>query len=264
MNQAELARQQAKTPEQRFMNLLQDEFRQPPRVAEAILSDAQSCLLGQGELKPGQMRVVLAGREASHGRSMKATATKEVIWTVHAGQEDDEVGQQHGARALRRQRIQRLLAEALAQGAAASQEDLARVLNVSVRTIKRDCAALQKQGVYLPTRGHLQGIGRGQSHKVLVVGRWLAGATYDQIARQTHHSVVSVRRYVQAFVRVMQLQQEGLAMEDIALLLGLSQQLVQEYVDIFHQSDTPLARQRLSEHLQRLKKGARQRKKGVS
>jgi predicted transcriptional regulator len=60
------------------------------------------------------------------------------------------------------------------------------------------------------------------------------------------------------------LQQEGLAMEDIALLLGLSQQLVQEYVDIFHQSDTPLARQRLSEHLQRLKKGARQRKKGVS
>jgi DNA-binding CsgD family transcriptional regulator len=264
MNQEELARQQAKTPEQRFMNLLQDEFRQPPRVAEAILTDAQSCLLGQGQLKPGQMRVILAKREAGHGRSMKVTVTEEVIWTIHAGQEDDEVGQQYGARALRRRRIQRLLAEALAQGAAASQEDLARVLNVSVRTIKRDCAALEKEGVYLPTRGHLQGIGRGQSHKVLVVGRWLTGATYDQIARQTHHSVASVRRYVQAFVRVMQLQEEGLATEDIALLLGLGQQLVHEYLAIFHQSDTPLTRQRLSEHLQRLKKGARQRKKGVS
>ena len=263
MNQEELARHQAKTPEKRFMNLLQNEFRQPPRIAEAILTDAQSCLLGQGELRPGQMRVVLVRRDASHGRSLRVTETKEVIWTIHAGQEDDEVGQRHGAQALRRRRIQRLLDEAVAQGAAASQEDLARVLNVSVRTIKRDCAALQEQGVYLPTRGHLQGIGRGQSHKVLVVRRWLAGATHDQIARQTHHSIVSVRRYVQAFTRVMQLHQEGLAAEEVALLLGLGQQLVQEYVDIFHQSDTPLARRRLSEHLQRLKKGSSQDKKGV-
>lgn len=264
MNQEELARRQAKTPEQRFMNILQNEFRQPPRVAEAILTDAQSCLLGQGELRPGQMRVVLARRDASHGRSLKVTATKEVVWTVHDGQEDDEVGQRHGAQALRRQRIQRLLGEAVAQGAGASQEDLARVLNVSVRTIKRDCAALQEEGVYLPTRGHLQGIGRGQSHKALVVSRWLAGATYDQIARQTHHSVISVQRYVQAFARVMQLQQEGFPEEEIALLLGLGRQLVREYLHIFHQSDTPLARQRLNEHLQRLKKSVGQRKKGAS
>ena len=264
MNRQEKLRQRAKTPEQRFVNLLQDEFHQPPRVAEAILIDAQDCLLGEGEVKPGQMRVVLVKREVGHGRSINRTATKEVVWTVHAGGEDDAVNQEYGKQGLRRHRIQRLLGEALKQGAAASQEDLARVLNVSVRTIKRDCAALVQQGVLLPTRGYLHSIGRGQSHKALIISRWLTGATYDQIARKTHHSVVSVQRYVKAFIRVMQLQQEGFTTEEIALLLGLGQELVQEYLAIFHQSDTPLARQRLSEHLQRLKKGSSQRKRGVS
>ena len=78
--------------------------------------------------------------------------------------------QQHGSPTLRRVRIQRLLDEALAQGAVATQEDLAQALHVSLRTIKRDCAA-QAQEVYLPTRGNLHGIGRGQTHKAQI-GRW--------------------------------------------------------------------------------------------
>jgi predicted transcriptional regulator len=86
----------------------------------------------------------------------------------------------------------------------------------------------------------------------LIVGRWLAGETYDQVARQTHHSVGSVQRYVQAFVRVMQLQERGMSRVEIALLLQVSQPLVAEYLAIHQQHDTPFARQRLAEQLQRL------------
>jgi DNA-binding CsgD family transcriptional regulator len=164
---------------------------------------------------------------------------------------------------MRQQRILRLLDEALAQGAVATQEDLARVLQVTVRTIKRDCKALQAQGIYLPTRGNLQGIGRGQTHKAQIVGQWLAGKTYDQIARQTHHSVTSVGRYVQTFVRVLQLHERSLPSEEIALLLQVSRPLVQEYVAIYEAHDTPLARQRLAEYLQRVKKRPQGSKKGV-
>jgi biotin operon repressor len=264
MNKDQVARLQAKTPEQRFLNLLGNEFNQPSRVAQAILADATSCLLGtEKNLKPGQMRVILAARGAGHGKAVRDLATKEVIWTVDAGEEDYEVGQKHGCQKMRQQRILRLLDEALAQGAVATQEDLARALQVTVRTIKRDCKALREKGVYLPTRGNLQGIGRGQTHKAQIVTDWLAGQTYDQIARQTHHSVTSVQRYIQAFARVVQLHEQGLPGNEIVLLLQMSQPLVREYLALYEVHDSPLARQRLTEQLQRLKRRSPRVKRGV-
>jgi len=77
-----------------------------------------------------------------------------VTWTVDAGAEDRAVQRQHGAQALRRVRIQRLLDEALEQGAVASQEDLAQALHSSTRTIKRDFAHLQAEEMLLPSRGN--------------------------------------------------------------------------------------------------------------
>ena len=184
MNDQTMERLQAKTPEQRYLNVLEQDYDQPPRVAQALLEEAQMYLFGSdAALRPGQTRVILVRVDVGHGQPLRQTATEEVTWTIDAGQEDRQVLQQHGPVLLRRARIQRLLDEALAQGAAATQEDLAQALQVTVRTIKRDCAHLRAQGVYLPTRGNLQGIGRGQTHKAQIVGRWLRGETYDQIAR---------------------------------------------------------------------------------
>lgn len=253
MNQDELFRQEAKTREQRFLNAMAQEFSYPPKIAQAILAEAQECLLGQPtSLQPGQMRVILLTRNAPHGRSLRQTATQEVTWTVNAGPEDQEVLAQHGPTALRHTRIQRLLSEAIEQGAVASQEDLAQALQVSVRTIKRDCATLQQQDVYLPTRGNLQAIGRGQTHKAQIVRRWLQGETYDQIAYRTHHSPTCVKRYIQTFTRVVQLHLKGFAAGEIALTVQIGQPLVAEYLAIYQQNDSSFCRQRLTEQIDRL------------
>lgn len=265
MNKDQVARWRAKTAEQRFLNLLGAEFRQPTRVAQAILAEATLCLVGSTlNLRPGQMRVILAARGAGHGKAVGELVTKEVIWTVDAGEEDYEVGQKHGQQRMRQQRILRLLDEAVAQGAAATQEDLARVLQVTVRTIKRDFKKLQEEGLFLPTRGNLQGIGRGQTHKTQIVGCWLEGQTYDQIARQTHHSVTSVQRYIQTFVQVVQWHRRGLPSAEIALLLQVGRPLAEEYLALYEAHDTPLARQRLTDHLQRLEKRSSGVKRGVA
>ena len=235
------------------MNVLTQEFNYAPKIAEAIVAEAQASLVGQEQhLRPGQVRVILLKREAAHGQALSNSETIEVTWTVDAGAEDDEIEQQAGPSAVRRSRIQRLADEALSQGAVASQEDLARVLHVSVRTIKRDCAYLQQQGLSVPTRGKLKGIGRGQSHKAQIVGRWLQGETYDQIAQRTHHSLGCVKRYVQAFVRVINLHQKGLSPGEISLLVQSSRALVEDYLTIYHQNDTPFNRQRLQEQLEQI------------
>lgn len=253
MNQDELKRQQAKTREQRFLNQMEEEFNYAPKIARAILAEAQECLLGQVDsVKPGQMRVILLSRNAPHGRALGQTATKEVTWTVQAGAADQEVEKEYGSTALRQTRIQRLLGEAVEQEAVATQEDLAQALQVSVRTIKRDCAALQQQGIYLPTRGNLRGIGRGQTHKGQIVRRWLAGETYDQVAFHSRHSLTCVKRYIQTFVRVLQLQQKGFSPGEVALALQIGVPLVDEYLTLYQQHDTPFCRQRLREQLDRL------------
>ncbi len=257
MNNKQIKRLQAKTPQQRFLRVLEQEFHYAPKVAQALLEEAETCLGGTpGPLRPGQVRVILTKREAGHGRALRDTATTEVVWTVDAGAEDQKVLQHHGRIALRHVRIQRLLDEALGQKAVATQEDLARALHLSLRTIKRDFASLQAQGIYLPTRGKLHGIGRGQTHKAQIVGRWLQSETYDQIALHTHHSISSIRRYIQTFVRVMHLHRQGFSESRIALLLQISIPLVQEYLAVYRQNDTPESQQRLEDQLQRLSRGS--------
>jgi hypothetical protein len=262
MTDDELERLRAKTNRQRFVQVLEQAYDCAPRVATSILEEAQACLLGgPGQLQPGQVRVVLVRLKAAHGRALRETDMTEVIWTIDAGQEDRETLRQFGTQALRQVRIQRLLSEAIEQGAVATQEDLAWALHASVRTIKRDSAELETQGIYLPTRGHLQGIGRGQTHKARIVGEWLQGRTYDEIELSSRHSLSSIQRYVQAFVRVVHLQQEGFDKDQVARLLAIGPALVEEYLAVYGQHASPACRQRLAEQMQRLTGTAGSRQK---
>ena len=261
MNEQAINRLNSKTPEQHFLRMLEDEFHQPPRVAQVLLEEAQACLLGRTTtIRPGQTRVLLTLLDAGHGRALREIANTEVVWTLDAGQEDRQVLHQYGSVELRRTRIQRLLDEALAQKAAATQEDLAQALHVSVRTIKRDCQALEAQGLYLPTRGNLKGIGRGQTHKAQIVGRWLRGETYDQIMLDTRHSLSSIKRYVQAFVRVADLHRQGFSPDEIALLLESSPYLVREYLAVYTRYDSVEYQERLTEQIERLGKASESKK----
>lgn len=95
-----------------------------------------------------QIMVTLARQDAPLGRPLGDDEVTAVRWTIYAP--EDEAIQPKAER--RRYRLSRLLAEAQAQNAAPTDDDLAQALGVSRRTILRDMAALQKEGVSLPTR----------------------------------------------------------------------------------------------------------------
>lgn len=263
INENEMQRLQAKTPQQRLLHILEHDFGNAPKVAGAILAEAQDCLAGRVSfLGPGQMRVILVKQGAGHGQPLRETPMVEVTWTVDMGEDDRQVLVKHGSRALRQVRIQRLLDEALEQGGVATQEDLAWALHTSVRTIKRDYVELQARGVYLPSRGHLQGIGRGQSHKAQIIRRWLQGETYDQLALHTHHCPASIQRYIKAFFQVVELHRQDFADSQIALLLQIGLPLVRDYLAIYQQHDTPACRERLENQMQRLSRACQPQKGG--
>ncbi|MCA9976626.1 MAG: DUF1670 domain-containing protein, partial [Anaerolineales bacterium] len=99
-----------------------------------------------------RVQVPLARLDAPLGRPLTNNDRIEVVWTVDAGELDTAVHQQSGKVAQRRCRLQRLAAEARAQGAAPTHADLAQALGVNVRTIERDSAALETAGTPLFTR----------------------------------------------------------------------------------------------------------------
>jgi len=248
-----------KTPEASFLHVLQEEFNFSPRLARELLNTAKE-MLGQAAaaqgIRPGQVRLVVASLEAPFGPSLAETDKVEVTLTVDAGPEDAEVQREQGRQALRRGRILRILDEALEQGGVLSQEDLARALSVDPRTIRRDIARLKEEGHWVPTRGQLKGVGRGQSHKRRVIELWLDRERYERIGRWVHHSAQAIKRYVNTFLRVVWLHRQEVAVEEIAFLVGASRRLVEEYLEVYRAAmEKPFWREKLEEELGRVSGG---------
>jgi len=171
-----------------------------------------------------------------------------VVVTVDSGMEDLEVLKRFGAEGLRRVRLLRMTEEAIDQGGVLTQEDLARLLQTGVRTIRRDVALLRGSGHWVPTRGTVQEIGRGQSHKAKIVEMYLRRMTYSEIVRKAHHAPGSVKRYVETFGRVVVLWEKGVRdLGEIAYLVSVSARLAREYLILRERYDTVEYRDRLEE-----------------
>lgn len=249
-------RQAAKTPEAVFYQALRQEFNFSLRLAQDVLNAAQELLIGPASperIRPGQVRRVVASLKAPFGPPLAETAKLEITLTVDAGPEDAEVAAAQGREALRRGRILRLIDEALEQGGVLTQEDLAVVLGVDVRTIRRDVRTLKNEGQLLHTRGQLKGVGRGQTHKVKIIELWLDREGYDKIARWVHHSPQAIKRYVSTFLRLAVLHREGKDLKEIAFLTQSSAHLVADYLSVYEAAMQSEARRaRLEEELRRV------------
>lgn len=249
-------RQAIKTPEAAFVHVLQDEFKFSVRVSGELLQVAQEMLIGHipaTHLRPGQVRVVVASLAAPFGPPLEQTNTVEVTLTRDAGAEDAYVRQRDGSVGLRHGRILRMVDEALEQGAVLTQDDLAQVLGVDTRTIRRDVQSLKAQGHLMHTRGPLKGVGRGQTHKTRIIELWLDRTGYDQIARWMHHTPQAIKRYIGTFLRVVALSRKGASIEEIAFLTQSSVRLASDYLALYEGAlSLPHRREKLEEELARV------------
>ncbi len=223
-----------KTAEQTFINALRREFELSPAESRGILELAKSCLLGEIPETLGKLTFLCASRKAKHGKPLSEQEMVRVELTLDAGIEDLDVLRSQGARSLRQLKILRLTEEAFIQGGVLTQEDLARLLQVSSRTIRSDIAELVGDGNLVHTRGFEHDIGPGLSHKAQIVDLYLSGFTYDEIMRRSRHSAHSIKRYVSAFGRMLLLLDRGIReVKEISRLLNQSEKLTREYLDLF-------------------------------
>lgn len=258
-----------KTVERQFLYELEHDFELAPATSRAVLAAAQQVFLPfaqDGQVLEGQMRVTVVGFEEPSGKPLSEMKKVGVVVTVDGGLEDISVQERFGVVGLRRVRLLRMTEEAVDQGGVLTQEDLARLLQTDVRTIRRDIAGLRREGHWVPTRGTVKEIGRGQSHKAKIVEMYLRRQTYTEIVRRSHHAPSSVKRYVETFGRVVVLWEKGIGdVGEIAYVVGISVRLAGEYLQLREQYDRPDYRDRLEEiarQVRRALSGAGEEKRG--
>ncbi len=238
-----------KTAERQFLYELETDFELAPAASRAVLATAQQVLLASGgEPRAGQMRATVVSAEEPSGKPLAAMKKVDVVVTVDGGLEDLEVLRRFGVPGQRRVRLLRMTEEAVDQGGVLTQEDLARLCHSDVRTIRRDVVALRGEGHWVPTRGVVKEIGRGQSHKAKIVEMYLQRMTYSEIVKRARHSPGAVQRYVETFGRVVVLWEKGVREPgEIAFVVGISARLAGEYLALRERYDTPEQRDRLEE-----------------
>jgi hypothetical protein len=71
------------------------------------------------------------------------------------------------------------------------------------------------------------------SHKTCIVRDWLAGYTFSEIKKRRWHTLGSIERYCLDFQRVARLHTRGLSLSEIRVSTGLSERMIQEYLDLY-------------------------------
>lgn len=233
-------RLQQKSLNQQFINRLTDGLNCSPFEAKAILDTVYEVF--RPNMEPdeqqglGQIHLLCTRIENSSSTSLKQAQMVRVCLTLDGGEEDLEIRRTEGIVALRRHRIERMSHQAYQQGGLLTLEDLSyRILNCGMRTLVRDMKAFRSQSIVLPLRSTIKDMGRGISHRSLIVRHWLAGKEYEEISKATHHSPRAVANYVSKFTRCVWLAEQGFDIHTISFLVGLSPKLTEHYWVLYRQ-----------------------------
>jgi len=237
LRRTELARRQIKSSEGEFIWELKNSYELSPKLSEQILITAKESLLRDYPLKEGQIEVTVIEIEERSGKQIEKMEKKKVRLTIDNGIEDIEILKEYGRIILRQIKIERITDEAIEQGGVLSQEDISKYLSVSLRTVKRDISRIKQRGIEVVTRGYLHNIGRGQTHKVKIIGMYLDGKTYSEIKLTARHSVGAIKRYLESFTKVLMAQSKGIyERKEISAVTGISEGLVKQYLELIRES----------------------------
>jgi DNA-binding Lrp family transcriptional regulator len=237
LKRTEINRREIKSSEGEFIWELKNSYELSPKLSEQILLTAKESLLREYHLREGQIEVTLVGIEERSGKLIEKMQKKKVRLTIDNGTEDIEAKKEYGRIGLREIKIQRITEEAIEQGGVLSQEDISKYLSVSVRTVKRDIKRIKQRGIEVVTRGYLHNIGRGQTHKVKIIGMYLDGKTYSEIKLTARHSVGAIKRYIESFTKILMAQSKGIyESKEISAVTGISQGLVKQYLELIRES----------------------------
>lgn len=186
-------------------------------------------------LKQGQMvwHAVPVDEYPKKGKSIAQTKLRPVVLDIITDSDIDDMKVPLHHREVRLKKIERWTTQAYDQGALLSQLDLAVLLTSSAYTAGN--YVREYQDLYnrtLPTRGNIQLIGAGQTHKREIITLYLKGYLVPTICQRTNHSKEAVERYIRDFESVRLLSTKFDDVDIISRIIRLTPSVVKQYLDL--------------------------------
>jgi len=271
MSKTKLERVTVKTLDSQFAYVLKNHFEFSPKQAVAIVETANN--IYQLEHYDPSVHVAnnkivrtVVSKKAKHGPYLEDLPKVQVTLTKSITKEDKQLFRIENKASLRRVKILRMTEEALDQGGLLTQEDLADILEVSTRTIRRDIKKLKSDGFEVSTRGIFKDNGPGVSHKSKIVKLYLEYNTYSDIQKKTRHSPAAIKRYITNFSQVLLAVKNNLSIKETSHIIGISEKLVKEYIQLYLEYNTKENKERIADIVKIAEKKASvqtEAKKGV-
>lgn len=220
---------------------LQTGYNLSPVEAQVLASHVQQLVDEQTGFsrQQGQITYQAIAIDEPPGKPLKKCRKVPVHLSVVANG-DAQVWANKGPQALRRSRVHRIVYETLMQGGTLSQEDIACILGISRKSVQRIFAYFRKQDQRLPSRGEIQDMGRGVSHKVPIIRKYVQDLSFSRISLELgKHGISNMARYLRHFALVMILEDRGLTPEQMQSVIGISKNLVEQYQALYAELNVP-------------------------
>jgi hypothetical protein len=224
---------------QRF--LTQYGYDKGPVTAGAIIDDILLLIeqyyryFDHSFLKQGQMvwHAVPVDEPCAKHKSMAQTKLQPVVLDIVSDSDIEDWKTPIHHRELRMKKIERWTHQAYDQGALLSQLDLAVLLCTSEMTAGQ--YVREYYNLYnrpLPTRGNVQRIGSGQTHKREIITLHLKGYLVPAICKKINHSKESVERYIHDYEAIRLLATKFDDVDLISRIIRLKASVVKQYLDL--------------------------------
>jgi hypothetical protein len=126
----------------------------------------------------------------------------------------------------------RLFKESYDQGGPLAEHDVSVILHRSSSAISTYFIEYQNETKeILPSRGVIHDTGGGTSHKEIIVSKYyLEGKDSPKISWEINHSIKASDRYIKHANQVKTALKNGVPVEEIPYVTGLSKKLVEVYI----------------------------------
>ena len=191
-------------------------------------------------VKNGQMvwHAVPVDEFPKKGKSIAQTKLKPDVLDIICDKDIEDMKKPLHHREIRIKKVERWTQQAYDQGALLTQLDLAVLLGVNEYTAGQYVREYyQLYNRLLPTRGNIQFIGSGQTHKKEIISLYLNGYLVPTICQRTNHSKEAVERYIRDFEAIRLLDSKFDDINSISLITRLSKRVVQQYIELIPMSN---------------------------
>jgi len=226
-----------KNPYQALSVELKEEYGMSPVEAKALVKKMQEFVEQEtcGKRKNNQIvRAVVAVGEPA-GKKIKDCKLVSVTLTMEFYGEE-KILKENGLKYLKELKVHQLAFESYEQGGLLSHEDIQDILGISRSTIKRIVKKYKENDIFIPTRGQIEDIGPGITHKERIIELIVKGYLYSEIMILTAHTEASIENYERKFVKISYFHREGKNELKIRAITGYSEALIKSFIGLYKKS----------------------------